>query len=442
MNIRIKLFFMIIALLFTMSSLTSSAKGDLLSLSLKELMNVNIGSPYSGKIFQSEVTPITADSYNFALMIPVGTVPQYSAEIIAAADLAASKVNEMGGINGKKLAIVGADDGALSDISVTLANRLIQEYRISAIIGAGNSDVAEELLKQVSIPNKVPLLTHSASSNRLAEISGGKYFWRMLTSNQGQVKIIADELEQLNRLDRVYLIKDRTLYSKEMTKGIKEELTYRGNSIVGELTISELVDIATMNLRSEVNSMIKAKPHAVFVTLKSEKLPQFMQAIDKLWHGSKPLFIMGDTVKPVSFKGFDIEHLSPCIKFLISQESSSTSAPLQEHINALLKINNSGFDSAYIYDSIFLMAMAKSLEKSKNIPINEALKRLTNGSKLITENHYPDIESMFNKNASFRYRGMSGQIQFDHQGQNIHAKMLIRKLKQTTSSQNKCLQAL
>lgn len=54
-------------------------------------------------------------------------------------DLAVSEINSMGGVLGKKLELVAADDGNNNELARIYADSLIRKYKISALIGPSSS---------------------------------------------------------------------------------------------------------------------------------------------------------------------------------------------------------------------------------------------------------------------------------------------------------------
>ena len=102
------------------------------------------------------------DSIRVGLLAPLtGIVELYGPEIVWAARIACEQVNENGGVLGRPLEIVVADDGSLPDSAVPAAHRLLDDDGCVALIGnlLSNSRIAVSDL--VSDARKVPLLNFS-----------------------------------------------------------------------------------------------------------------------------------------------------------------------------------------------------------------------------------------------------------------------------------------
>ncbi|MBF0572861.1 MAG: EAL domain-containing protein, partial [Desulfamplus sp.] len=108
------------------------------------------------------------------LMAPLsGIVQLYGSEISNAGIIACNEVNEAGGVLGRELELIIVDDGSLPEKAVPAAERLIREFRCSAIIGnlLSNSRISVSTL--VSEPLKVPYLNFSFYEGSIS----GKYFF-------------------------------------------------------------------------------------------------------------------------------------------------------------------------------------------------------------------------------------------------------------------------
>ena len=90
-----------------------------------------------------------------------GIVEIYGQEICWAAKIATKIVNENGGILGRPLELIIADDGSIPETAVPAAQRLIQKENCSAIIGNLLSNSRISVAYQVAEPLKVPYLNFS-----------------------------------------------------------------------------------------------------------------------------------------------------------------------------------------------------------------------------------------------------------------------------------------
>ncbi len=102
------------------------------------------------------------DVVRLGLLAPLsGLVEMYGQELCWAAQIEVDAINQRGGILGKKIELVIADDGSLPNTAVPAARKLIQEDGCTAIIGNLLSNSRIAVAHQVSLPFRTPYLNFS-----------------------------------------------------------------------------------------------------------------------------------------------------------------------------------------------------------------------------------------------------------------------------------------
>jgi branched-chain amino acid transport system substrate-binding protein len=103
----------------------------------------------------------TADVVKLGLVTPLSAPGDYeSGQInVKTAELAVDELNQKGGILGKKVILVKADDEGKPAVGVTAVQRMIANDKVSAIVGAWHSSVA---LAQAKVSDRmgVPMFFH------------------------------------------------------------------------------------------------------------------------------------------------------------------------------------------------------------------------------------------------------------------------------------------
>ncbi|WP_196140773.1 ABC transporter substrate-binding protein [Aliikangiella sp. G2MR2-5] len=399
----------------------SSGDGKLRELSLKELIHIPLNKGYSHHtIHQSATNPINDTSVNFGIMAPISEFPVYSAEIIAAADMAANFVNQNGGIDGRRLVILRADDKENTPVSARLARELVDKYRVEAIIGPATSNSVVDVLQQVTIPNNIPLITQSASSMVLTDIGGKHAFWRMVANNQQQLDLMTDFIHKKSGHRRIFLITGRDIYSQEIASGLKAYFSEVSNGWVEHLAISDLVHLGGMDLLSEIKMVQKQKATAVIITLTNAQVKDMIKKIRRHWLGKYPLILVGDTVTPKYLIDSNPGDISACIfSFVGTQQDMDKSLSL--NIAEAITTKATGFDGAYIYDSTMIMAMAKVLAKEFDLSTKEAVNLIASDGYPINYSDFPKIIELYRQHKKFSYTGFSGRVLFDELGNNLTA---------------------
>ena len=111
-----------------------------------------------------------ANTIKIGLITPLSAPGDYkSGQInVKTAKLAIAEINSKGGILGKKVSLVIADDEGKPAVGVVALKRMIATNKVSAIIGLWHSSVALAQAK-VATQMKVPVMIHYSWTDKLTE---------------------------------------------------------------------------------------------------------------------------------------------------------------------------------------------------------------------------------------------------------------------------------
>jgi ABC-type branched-subunit amino acid transport system substrate-binding protein len=101
----------------------------------------------------------TGGPLKIGVIVPLtGPIAQSGTALRQGFELGVAKVNDAGGVGGKKVEFVVVDDAGDPATSTLLARRLIQQDKVSVLFGTITGDTAEAVAK-VSDDSKIPFLT-------------------------------------------------------------------------------------------------------------------------------------------------------------------------------------------------------------------------------------------------------------------------------------------
>ena len=399
-----------------------NSEENLRSLTLQELMSIPVNPNLeSFGIHQSADNEIDQDTVQFALFAPISEFPAYSAEIVVAAEMAIEQINLSGGVLGKRLVLLRADDKENTPVSAALAKQLAEEFNVSGFIGPSTSDSVIDVLEQVAIPHQIPLITQGASTMRLTAIAGDHPFWRMTTNNQQQVELITDFLTNQRQHKKILLITGRDLYSEEIAAGVKAHFEKIDNSMVEQLSISNLVYIDVMNLERDLANAQKKGVTAIVTTLVNQQVKGLMEKVKRHWKGAFPTIVIGDTVTPKYLMDAKLGKITACI-FSYDGSHGGFSPEMNRRIESIIDTQATGIHGAYIFDAVMLQAMAKVVAERFNLPFKQAMEKITGNGKKISPDDYANIEALFKQYGELSYHGYSGRVHFSDKGDNLSAK--------------------
>lgn len=409
---------------------------EILSLSFEELMNVKLKSGGKG-LFIAEGLQKPLPLIKYGLLVPLTEFPLYSTELIAAADIAAKYINQNGGIDGKSLMIIRGDEVADTDLAVKLAKKMVDQYAVDALIGPIESMRALRVAKEVAIPERTLMMTTTASTNLISDLEDENLVYRLIATNKVLATGITQYLQSINQHQKIIVVGDKSLYSKELERNIRDNLEPSRNSVVSNVELSRLVDYSELALKEKISALEKLNAQTILLILGRKQAADFLVQINEYWQGDVPMIIAFDGIKPVVLEKVNLNKIDQCISMMVT-ESGNVNHQIFTEISKLINQQSSIYDAAYVYDSVMLFAFAHSIAAMKNISPVKALTMLTGNGKSISMKDYSNLKTLLKEYSTFSYYGASGRIHFDQNGDNLAATLTFRSLIENNKKQSGC----
>ena len=150
--------------------------------------------------------------------------------------LAASEINERGGVFGKKIQLVERDDQATNERGAQVMQDLISNEKVVAVLGPINTGIALASYKYAQ-QAKVPLLINvsaGAPVNELFKEFPDNYVFRIAASDNIQAQMIVGEATEKRGYRKVALLCDDTNYGQNGCAKMKAALQERAMKEVYE----------------------------------------------------------------------------------------------------------------------------------------------------------------------------------------------------------------
>lgn len=184
-----------------------------------------------------------------------GPASVYSPSIKQAVELAVAEVNEAGGVNGKKVDLVIADDGTAPQKSEQEARRLVDEgvKMVVSMQTSATRPPASSVVTRAKIPF---IFSWSYEGGEC-----GKYQW---FTGQIPNQWVDPAIKQLvgKGQKRWYLLGNDYLWGREMNKRIGAQVKANGGEVVGEA----YVPFGTTEFQTTVSEVMDAGDDATIVT--------------------------------------------------------------------------------------------------------------------------------------------------------------------------------
>ncbi len=210
--------------------------------------------------------PAFSQTINIGLAAPLsGPLAPVGDQVRRGAAAAIDGINEKGGIAGRKLALIVADDGCEPSRAAMAAHRLTQAEKTVAVIGhvcAPAAYAAASVYAQM----RVPMMTLAPADQRLVEAiakNGWRNIFLMAGSLQTQGFAAGTYLARRYDGNGIALIYDQSAYGAGLTDGFKQALKDRGISPKFEMPlVGNTVDVVPT-----VDQLRAVKPTAVYLAM-------------------------------------------------------------------------------------------------------------------------------------------------------------------------------
>jgi branched-chain amino acid transport system substrate-binding protein len=178
--------------------------------------------------------------------------------------MAVEKVNAQGGVLGKKLEIVAYDNRADRLEAVNVAKRLVEQDKVVAIIGPGQSGVANAI-REVNNSARVPLIATTATNPKVTVNDDGSvvpYTFRVCFIDPFQGTVAAQfAIRDLNAKTAAVLYDVGDEYSQYLGKYFVEAFEKAG----GKLLTSEAFRSGELDFRAQLGKIKALQPDVLYI---------------------------------------------------------------------------------------------------------------------------------------------------------------------------------
>ncbi|MDM9580942.1 ABC transporter substrate-binding protein [Nostoc sp. GT001] len=169
------------------------------------------------------------DRLKIAVSVPIGTNQNVAKEMLRGVAQAQDEVNSSGGINGKALEVVIANDDNNSTQAQYIAKQLLQDKSILAVVGHNASDAAVPAAYEYR--DKLVMISPTSFDQRLSNLSN--YIFRTISTND-LAKFLSNYINNTTAKTNIVICfdansLDSNSFRNEFTKAIEESKTTKIN---------------------------------------------------------------------------------------------------------------------------------------------------------------------------------------------------------------------
>lgn len=222
-----------------------------------------------------------------------GAYASFGEQLWKGAEEAANELNAKGGILGKKLELIQADDACEPKQAIAVANRIVDQEGVKAVIGhfcSSSTIPASNIYAEADVLMITPASTNPAVTDR-----GLKTIFRTCGRDDQQGVVAADFINKKLQAKKVAVIHDKDTYGKGLADAMMQHLKELGTEVV----LYEGLTRGEKDFNALVTKMKQVKADAVyFGGLHNEAGPLVRQLREQ---GSAIPFISGDGIMSEDF---------------------------------------------------------------------------------------------------------------------------------------------
>lgn len=311
--------------------------------------------------------------------------------------LAVSEINQSGGVLGKKLAVVSCDDGTDANQAERAARHLADVANVQAIIGAGASGVTIEAFNRVAKANRILMMSPSATSPAISNLTDDGLLWRTAPSDAVQGRAIAEYIVRRG-YEKVAIVNRNDAYGNGLSAAISGQLCVSDSAFCGgSAIISRLYSDQTGPLQEDDQARVLAelvdtfKPEVVVLIAYVQDGVAFMN----LAAGKGLRFILTDGTRDIALLGTTPNQRGVSdASILCTLVGTNPASPSGELYNAFALKYDANFGAApgtfaaNSYDAAYLVALAYGAARGAGVAepdgraLAEGLVRLSGSGRI------------------------------------------------------------
>jgi branched-chain amino acid transport system substrate-binding protein len=327
--------------------------------------------------------------------------------------LALKGINAAGGVNGKPVTQVGADEGTAQPSIVTQATNTLLQDKVDAIIGAAATGDTLSVIDKITT---APVVECSPSNTGaiLTNYPDHGYYFRTAPPDGLQSKALANVILAAGH-SNVELVGQATDYGKGFLSGLKTALTSSGATVAGEVTY----DPTATTFTAEASKIKAAQPDAVVIIGYEETGTVIKDMIqDSFGPKQVPIYVADGAQSSTLWKSVDPKNPAVLVGVGGTAPSAAPSNGTKA-FPALFKAAYPNVDpiySAQAYDCTNIIALAAEEAKSNN-PVDyvKHMDDVTVGGTLCTT--YAQCKKLVDAGTDINYDGASGPLDFTSVGE-------------------------
>jgi branched-chain amino acid transport system substrate-binding protein len=190
---------------------------------------------------------LTGPTFNFGLSAKNGVL------------MAADEINQAGGINGHKIDIVIEDDKGSPEEAAQVTGKLIDRYKVMAIIGAGASGNSLAAAPKAQSAH-VPLIAPSSTNPAVTQV--GDYIFRACFMDAFQGEVMAKFAANTLKARKAAIMLD---FNSPYSRGLTEFFEFSFAKLEGQIVLKQSYRQGDADYRGQLSAIKAANPDVIYI---------------------------------------------------------------------------------------------------------------------------------------------------------------------------------
>ena len=190
-----------------------------------------------------------------------------------------AKVNDEGGINGRKVKVISLDDALQPPKTVEQVRKMVEQDEVHAIVNQVGTATASSVRKYLNA-KKVPQLFVQSGSHNFQQPKEFPYSTSALMNYEFEAKVYGKQILAANPNAKIGILYQNDDYGKDYLRGLKASA---GKAVVAEITYEQ----TDPTVDSQILALKGAGVDVVLLAAYSKQVSQSLRKMDEI--GWKPL---------------------------------------------------------------------------------------------------------------------------------------------------------
>jgi branched-chain amino acid transport system substrate-binding protein len=343
-----------------------------------------------------------------------GPIESLTPPIFAAAQLAATHVNEQGGLlDGQQIEMPSADTGCIdSTMAINGADRLVNSDNVVAIVGALCSGATIAAANNVAVPAGVVMISPASTSPVITDLDDNDLVFRTPPSDAYQGVVLARILRD-EGIDTIAV----TYVNNDYGKGLADAVEAAFEDAGGTVALNQAHEDGKADYRPEIGSLAASGAETLVVLAYVDGSGQTIirQAVEG---GDFQNFAGGDGM--VGSALIEAAGAGNLDGMILTRPGSpdNPGAEIYQQLAAEAGLDPNATFGAQGYDAAFVLALA--IEKAGSADregLNTALREVANEpGEVILPGEWEKAKQLIADGQDINYEGATGSVEFDENG--------------------------